>query len=105
MTLVEAVKSGKPFRRPSYARGSWVVELGKGPAPGVYVWRDEVQNTKAFSAEDILATDWETEEKTREITLSEFVEAFKRAASTEECMRNYPCGPTVGELAKELGLL
>ena len=55
LSIIEAVKSGKPYRR-------------KGEP-----WR--CRDNKEF-VEDILATDWEIEERKIEITESEFNEVW-----------------------------
>lgn len=53
MTLIEAVRSGKPFRRKCWSQGYHVLDIYK---------------TIACSLEDILADDWEIQEEKIEIT-------------------------------------
>lgn len=59
MNIIEAVKSGKPFKRPGYVNWS-------SPDAAIEVMPHE-----------ILATDWEIEERKIEITESEFDEAVE----------------------------
>lgn len=60
MNIIDAVKSGLPFRRKGW--GHWFI-------PGI------VHN---FSDEDILATDWVTQEVSVTITKAQLREAFDR---------------------------
>lgn len=60
MTLQEAIKSGKSFRRPLY--GSY----------------DCLDSSSSFTAEEVLATDWEIKEQSVKITKTN----LKKAAET-----------------------
>jgi len=64
MNIIDAVKSGLPFKRKKDAGAHW--HLGE---------RAEL----AASREDILATDWEVQEQTVTITKRELREAFDEA--------------------------
>ena len=57
MNIIEAVKSGKKFRRPGLP----------------------FKEYKNFAREDILADDWEIEEKKVEVTRSDFTKAWTDA--------------------------
>lgn len=83
MTIIEAVKSGKRFRR-------------KGDASGLWGCVDEAISVRLYRA-DILAEDWEIEEPRVEITRAQLQEAFER------CWRANACYSLSG-IAKELGL-
>lgn len=83
MNIIEALSSGRPFRRPK-----WV---------GGYLLLKEVENF-AFSVEDLLATDWEVEEKQVTITISQFTRAWNRALTSG----NEPL--VYDSIVKELGL-
>lgn len=60
MNIIEAVKSGKRFRRPSFAEGSWVSKDTNG---NLSFHPDDDWGFKAFSQADILAEDWIVEDK------------------------------------------
>jgi hypothetical protein len=77
MNIIEAVKSGKRFRRIGWTR--WY--------PDDTVGNNIVDETPSCSKEDILATDWEIEERKVEITESEFENAYKL------CESSYNPGP------------
>jgi hypothetical protein len=62
MNLIEAVKSGKPFRRKAWANATFFFN------PKDQTMQDE----EMFSVSDILANDFEIEEKTITISESEF---------------------------------
>jgi hypothetical protein len=64
MNIIEAIKSGKRFKRKGHALWS------DGPKYSVMVTMDW---------SDIVADDWEVEEKMIEITHSQFFEAIDRA--------------------------
>ncbi len=61
MTLIEAIKSGRPFRRE---------EDG-----AEYGWNYPSQ-AYSYSTDDILADDWEIKEPTVTITRTQFLETF-----------------------------
>lgn len=75
MTIVEAVKSGKPFRRPHWCEST--------PENKYWIEQDDAGITYMIGpaasplyAEDILATDWEIKEDRIEITYSLLEQAF-----------------------------
>lgn len=93
MTLIEALKSGKPLRRRGY-----------------YYSSSPAYNT-IFSVEDVLATDWEIIEPKVEITIEQLriahMKAFQKAngfSGSFAASCGYHCTPTADEIAKELGL-
>jgi hypothetical protein len=59
MTLKKAIKSGKPFKRPTHIQ--WFI-VGERGILGKYIWQvdyiDEREHLHPF-VDDILATDWE----------------------------------------------
>lgn len=63
LNIIEAVKSGRKFRRPG---GAWLADY----------------SSITISKESILADDWEIEERKIEITESELNEAFLNAVCT-----------------------
>lgn len=71
MDIITAVKSGRPYKR-SHMK--------------TYITFD---TDDSFSGEDILATDWETEEPKVEITESEFWNVVKEQLCEEFTKRNY----------------
>ncbi len=83
MNLIEALSSGRPIRRPK-----WI---------GGYLPLKEVENF-AFSVEDLLATDWEVEEKQITITISQFNKAWSKATTKHNRYLVYE------SLIEELGL-
>lgn len=62
MNLIEAVRSGKPFKRPRM--------------PHFY---DERLASATLTKEDILADDWETQEEKIEITREQLINAMMQA--------------------------
>jgi hypothetical protein len=69
MNIIDAVKSGKKFKRPGYI---WTSSENLN--------RDYLRLTK----DDILATDWEIEERKIEITETEFDEAVRQITILNE---------------------
>lgn len=95
MNIIDAIKSGKKFRR--LGDVSWL-----GPYSDFY---NAV--ILGFSKRDILADDWELEEKKVEITFEQLKEAFERASQPPPQYYS-PLGipfSSVEVVAKELGLL
>lgn len=82
MNLIEAVKTGKPFRRIS--QSVWEKQTNKNA--GIYL-----------SIKDILADDWEIQEPEISISRSKFFIAYSEALKQKESA--YPL------LEKELGSL
>ena len=64
MNLIEAIQSGKPFRRQGH-------EWRKGPE-----MNENVNLGILLSYEDIIAEDWEIKEQTVTITKSQFFDAL-----------------------------
>lgn len=80
MNLIDAIKSGKPFRRPDQP------------------WYGGMPNS--FRVVDILADDWEIQEPTVTITASQFWEAIE--ATWGKCDDDRQSG--FHRLARRLGL-
>lgn len=98
MNIIEAVRSGKPCRRKAWAPGC--VQSPFRPSENSYYSRD-----LELSACDILADDWEIEERKVEITYSVLERAIEKSHypfSWRE--KGVPICPTQ-RLAKELGLI
>lgn len=85
MNLIEAVKSGRPFRRVAWLKTDY---------------RNPDSWSQSFLKQDILADDWEIQEPTVTITRSQFWEAVN-AEWTERSMANDHC---VRAIARALGL-
>jgi hypothetical protein len=88
MNLIEAVKSGKRFFRPSKCMDY---------APHADNW-----NQVKWTHEDVLADDWELIEKKVEITRTEFFAAVDRALKVHQSHESFT--PMSVRLAQELGL-
>lgn len=86
MNFLEAVKSGKKFRRPGR---DWYYPV----EPVVFY---------AISKQDMLATDWEVEEKKVEITYEKLYWAMKDSHGCGGYEHHYK---SVKMVAKELGLI
>lgn len=86
MNLIDAIKSGRPYRRPGWSM--WRLSLHK---------MNRVENY-GERLEDLLADDWEIEEPTVTITWSQF---WKAVETTE---RLFWPDPAAKELARHLGL-
>lgn len=97
MNLIDALKSGRPFRRQEWV--GWV----------------DLKEERLFSAYEIVADDWEIQEPTVTITEAKLVDAVKTTASWLELYQPAQKTKAIGdpnvtwlsfaqELAKELGL-
>lgn len=86
LTLQDALKTGKHFRRP-----------GK-------IWREplgpELGELRTFSEEDLLAMDWETDQRNIMITLQELRAAYMLSHRQPI---NYIHSQKFNDLARELG--
>lgn len=96
MNIIDAVKSGKKIRRPSFGWG-WIYLRSEG-------------YTFSLNRQDILADDWEIEEKKVEITYERLKEAFESASPSYQPYSSQlgvpiVSYPSVEVVAKELGLL
>lgn len=81
MTLIDAINSGRPFRRKAWS-------VAAGCAVKTHQCRyiegglslelvlDDGQQTREVDWDDILADDWEIQEPKVEITRAQFLEAF-----------------------------
>ena len=71
MNLIDAIKSGRPFKRPNMRANTYVHHLSNGSYFSL-----------AFNYEDWIATDWEVEEKKVTITEPQFNKAYEDARLT-----------------------
>jgi len=63
MTIQEAIKSGKPFRRLNSFRERWLIVVGNNPFFEYEPMPKHKYGRKTdLSPDDILATDWEVKE-------------------------------------------
>ena len=95
MNIIEAVKSGKPFRRKSRIEKDgrdyyWYANLNIED----YFYDKRGRTTLYLSPSDMLADDWEVEEESITLTMTECKEAFLRAGYSLMSFNN---------LAKALG--
>ena len=97
MNIQEAINSGKRFKRPQMLK--WIEVRGRDLkfVPGDY--------PATLSAEDVLASDWETEKVKKELTADDVYQAVRRV--NEGPVRGfhatiYPSAAQ--ELVEELGL-
>lgn len=84
MTLIEAIKSGRPFRRKGHA---WFVGM-----------------PDLFKIGDVLADDWETQEQTVTITRTQFLEAFGQLYCEPQYSNRQVDSQFGIDLARKLGL-
>jgi hypothetical protein len=100
MNIIEAIKSGKRFRRPAWKEWSTDTQCNAG-----YVWSSGNQGGSTtvsgmfLQSADITADDWEIEEKKVEITRSQFFSAVDKVLA-----KAFDGTPRSHEIAKELGL-
>jgi hypothetical protein len=86
INLIEAIKSGRPFKRSSYSEWKCVHhQLGN------LVYLDGGQ-IYPISAQDILATDWETKEVEVTVTRTAFLNAWAEALKEEGMTYYGPAG-------------
>lgn len=92
MNLIDAIKSGRPFRRPGYTWSTAQDEFEFG----VGSWTN-------FRPCDIVADDWEIQELTVTITRTQFWAAYRNACSLlcDEADYGYRCALAI---ARRLGL-
>lgn len=103
MTLQEAIKSGRPFKRSSW-RHWYYLENGAGtPSAALVNCRDQEQRESLITVHDFLATDWEIqEEEKRELTWVEICKAFN--AGQERALRlGYETGYDEDTVKQALG--
>lgn len=77
MTIIEAIKSGLPLRRAgktTWARNSLLVNT----CGGGWIAPEYLLASFQLTQEDILAVDWETQEKKVELTRSDIEAAYCR---------------------------
>lgn len=103
MTIQEAIKSGKKFRRPRMkgtAFDGWYVNEPGAVSHGFGSYGG------SFSYQDLLADDWEIEEKKVEITRDKLMATIsKLMADSLECSYTFSISShAIEKLAKELGL-
>lgn len=97
MNLIEAAKSGRPFRRPGW---HWIV---KSTNRNAFEFEDNFQIADISSPDDIFADDWEIKEPAVTITRSQLWFAYDMAYSdsnlNERLTRQF-----VVRMARHLGL-
>lgn len=87
MNIIEAIKSGKKFKRKTHINHRW---MGAN------------ESDLLFEIEEILADDWEIEDTAIKITSRQFWDAYVKALRSEEAIIQE--GAVVGRMAKILGL-
>ena len=104
MNLIEAIKSGKPFKR--RCRVLWIIGhdcQNNDPKDGIVFWTKDNDlsgsNRVAFFKEDLLADDYEIQEPTVTITYSQL-----RQAAKEVFFQDKNPWEIFEELANKLGL-
>ncbi len=112
MNLIDAVKSGRPFKRQKWGAAMWL-SMRSFEEDGVIhtvptAFPNPRGNEYIFSAEDILADDWEIQETEVRITRSQFWEAahlfVAQDSSVTSEIRADRLNSLMRELAKRLGL-
>jgi hypothetical protein len=88
VTIIEVFKSGKRFRRTSWQGNAWF----------------KTSDIVPWSKSDILATDWEVEEKQVTITESDFNAALVRTTNSFSIYDGPNTCEYLRQLKKELGL-
>jgi hypothetical protein len=64
MNLIQAIKSGKPFRRKSWEHGCWIIVKGSPLCygGGELYWQGENTRAVLSHVNELTANDWETYE-------------------------------------------
>lgn len=107
MNLIDAIKSGKPFRRPChnvYMKGVESDELGADDDCEALFLRSIPDERISLMPHDLLAIDWEIQESTVTITRAQFWNAVNYSSSTplgHEVALNWD---GIEKLARQLGL-
>lgn len=97
MNLIEAVKSGKRFRRRSWSREFKINDIPNG-------WHGPVYPDMCLVAErfdDLIADDWEIEEKRVEVTRKSLGDAIWKGFAIIPLSADLKC---FNEICRELGL-
>lgn len=97
MTIIEAIKSGERFRR------KLAVENWRGNPPGANTDSPFKGYSDSFNYCDIIADDWEIEEKKVTITRQSFLKAYSEAQRIDDVPLSTGT-PRLHLLMKELGL-
>lgn len=89
MNLLEALKSGLKFRRPTgYHIGSlWYSRLADSPDGVAIVESDDPTQYWALERDDLLANDWETQEETLTLTFGQFSDVLNGRISPDSPAR------------------
>lgn len=122
MTLIEAIKSGRPFRRKSWPKGwrcEYTTAFDSKSLPDFWILHDDGEFPSHLFAgtgkrETLLADDWEIQEPTVTITRTQFWEAARPWVSVLGILPYTEFGgrklvdiervPDLQQLAKRLGL-
>lgn len=81
MNIIEAIKSGKRFRRKSWSSRTWIES---DPEKNIY------ENRLDLPFEAIIADDWEVEEKFVTVTSADVIAAWNKAFHTKN-LSNLEC--------------
>jgi len=105
MNLIDAIKSGRPFKRADGWWTEWIVmhgNINQSPMDGYAFWSEDgclIGVTK----EDFIAGDWEIQESSISITPTQFWDAYNRRCNHSHIETDY--GYRVAKaIANELGL-
>lgn len=107
MNLIDAIKSGRPFRRKGvhsvYMKGVDSDELRQNESCEALFLRSVPDERISLMEVDILADDWEVQEATVTISASQFWEVWAEAMKYAEAANNVmQRGASPQEFAKEL---
>lgn len=95
MDIITAIKSGRPFRRKHWTTCTLTVD-------GMGVIHSSTGIRYVLSTHDVMATDWEIEEKTVTITSNQLKQAMTKAALQD--LYGWPGFQFRVRLLEELGL-
>lgn len=96
MNLIEAIKSGKRFRRSSWTHPVWLESHTE----------DKLNHSLDLQIESVIADDWEVEEKTVTVTSSQFdaaLDGVNKKVYTSSHSEVHIC-EYIACLKRELGL-
>jgi hypothetical protein len=111
LNLIEALRTGRPLRRPIYKHvgsggdgwlgNDWLKDLLTCSQYGrCNLEHGQLRTT--ITEEDLLAGDWEVQPKSVTITVKDLADAWKRAET--RWIKQYSNGPGPSDIARELGL-
>lgn len=98
MNLIEAIKSGKPFRCKTWSnRDYWLGPSRLGPSMTV------ISQLRATTDEELAGDDWEIQEPTVTITRTQLQDAYNDARNSVGDCSNFGASTFI-VMAKKLGL-